>query len=152
MTTRATSKSRARKQLENIYGGSLSLGALIASIRKGEGWSLAEMAKRLKVTRAHIAAIERGSLWLRRPPPNTPRSWVTARSSSFGSPFRMRSIAPGFRTKWKSVFPPSKRSLFVRANYGQRWWALRQALVASPGVIVRPSPMSEADFRRARAL
>ena len=60
MTTRATSKSRARKQLENIYGGSLSLGALIASIRKGEGWSLAEMAKRLKVTRAHVAAIEHG--------------------------------------------------------------------------------------------
>lgn len=32
----------------------------MAAIREGEGWSLAEMAKRLKVTRAHVAAIERG--------------------------------------------------------------------------------------------
>ncbi len=60
MTTSGRSKSRARKQLEKIHGGPLSLGALLASIRKGEGWSLADMAERLKVTRAHVAAIEHG--------------------------------------------------------------------------------------------
>ncbi len=67
MTTSAKSRSPARKQLEKIYGGPLSLGALIASIREGEGWSLADMAKRLKVTRAHVAAIEHGK-------PVTPQS------------------------------------------------------------------------------
>lgn len=60
MTTRPTIKSRTRRQLERIHGGPLSLGALVASIRVGEGWSLADMAKRLKVTRAHVAAIEHG--------------------------------------------------------------------------------------------
>lgn len=48
--------------MESIHGGPLTLAALVASIRKGEGWSLAEMAKRLKVTRGHVAAIEHGKL------------------------------------------------------------------------------------------
>ncbi|MFN0061580.1 MAG: helix-turn-helix domain-containing protein [Myxococcaceae bacterium] len=65
MTTKP--KSRAIRQLEKVHGGPLSLGAFIASIREGEGWSLAEMAKKLKVTRAHIAAIEHGK-------PVTPQS------------------------------------------------------------------------------
>ena len=60
MTTDARVKSRARRQLEKLNRGPLSLGELVASIRQGEGWSLAEMAKRLKVTRAHVAAIEHG--------------------------------------------------------------------------------------------
>lgn len=60
MTTRAPHKSRARRQLEKIHGGPLTLGALVESIRLGEGWSLADMAKRLRVTRAHVAAIEHG--------------------------------------------------------------------------------------------
>jgi transcriptional regulator with XRE-family HTH domain len=59
MTTSARS-SHARGQLEKLHHGPLTLGSLIASIRHGEGWSLAEMAKKLKVTRAHVAAIERG--------------------------------------------------------------------------------------------
>jgi transcriptional regulator with XRE-family HTH domain len=49
-----------RRQLEKLHGGPLTLGSLIASIRQGEEWSLAEMAKKLKVTRAHVAAIEHG--------------------------------------------------------------------------------------------
>jgi transcriptional regulator with XRE-family HTH domain len=60
MTTSAKSRSSARRTLEQIHGGPLSLGDLVASIREGEGWSLAEMAKRLNVTRAHVAAIEHG--------------------------------------------------------------------------------------------
>jgi transcriptional regulator with XRE-family HTH domain len=60
MITSATSKSHTRSQLEKLHHGPLTLGSLIASIRQGEGWSLAEMAKKLKVTRAHVAAIEHG--------------------------------------------------------------------------------------------
>ena len=60
MTISAALKSRTRRQLEKLNGGPLSLGDLVASIREGEGWSLAEMAKRLKVTRAHVAAVEHG--------------------------------------------------------------------------------------------
>jgi len=43
-TTSATSKSRARQQLETIYGGTLSLGALIASTdqRPARGEQLAQ--------------------------------------------------------------------------------------------------------------
>jgi transcriptional regulator with XRE-family HTH domain len=60
MTTSGRSKGAARAQLEKLNRGPLSLGDLVASIRQGEGWSLADMAKRLKVTRAHVAAIEHG--------------------------------------------------------------------------------------------
>ena len=33
---------------------------LVKAIREGEAWSLADMGQRLKVTRAHVAAIENG--------------------------------------------------------------------------------------------
>jgi transcriptional regulator with XRE-family HTH domain len=33
---------------------------LVRAIRVGEGWSLANMAAKLGVTRAHVAAMERG--------------------------------------------------------------------------------------------
>ena len=60
MTTDAKVKICSRRQLEKLNRGPLSLRDLVASIRQGEGWSLAEMAKRLKVTRAHVGAIEHG--------------------------------------------------------------------------------------------
>jgi transcriptional regulator with XRE-family HTH domain len=46
--------------LEQLSGGPLTLGKLVRAIREGEEWSLADMAGRLRVTRAHVAAIERG--------------------------------------------------------------------------------------------
>jgi transcriptional regulator with XRE-family HTH domain len=59
-----TTKKRraAQKQLEALAGGPLTLAMLVRAIREGEGWSLADMAIKLGVTRAHIAAIERGKV------------------------------------------------------------------------------------------
>jgi transcriptional regulator with XRE-family HTH domain len=39
---------------------SLSLGALLAAIREGEGWSQAHMGEVLGVSRAHVCDIEKG--------------------------------------------------------------------------------------------
>ena len=60
MITKARHSRRTVRQLEALQRGPLTLRALMAAIRDGEEWSLAEMAKRLKVSRAHVAAIERG--------------------------------------------------------------------------------------------
>ena len=60
MTTRKRGSSL--KQLEKLAGGTLTLARFIRAIREGEEWSLADMAAKLRVTRAHIAAIERGKL------------------------------------------------------------------------------------------
>ena len=60
MTTKAKHTGSARRKLETIHGGPLTLKALMSAIREGEAWSLAEMAKRLGVSRGHVAAIERG--------------------------------------------------------------------------------------------
>jgi transcriptional regulator with XRE-family HTH domain len=38
----------------------LSLGALLAAIREGEGWSQAHMGELLGVSRAHVCDIEKG--------------------------------------------------------------------------------------------
>jgi transcriptional regulator with XRE-family HTH domain len=57
MTTR---RVPARKFLEQLIGRPLTLAMFIKAIREGEDWSLADMANRLRVTRAHVAAIERG--------------------------------------------------------------------------------------------
>ncbi len=53
-------KNRTRRQLELLAGGSLTLGKLAKAIREAEGWSLADMGRKLRVTRAHVAAIELG--------------------------------------------------------------------------------------------
>jgi plasmid maintenance system antidote protein VapI len=58
MTTRR--RTPARKILEDLAGGPLTLAMFVRAIREGEGWSLADMAAKLGVTRAHVAAIERG--------------------------------------------------------------------------------------------
>ncbi len=60
MTTRRGRRSSARRFLEQIRGEPLSLGALLASIREGEGWSQARMGEMLGVSRAHICDIEKG--------------------------------------------------------------------------------------------
>jgi transcriptional regulator with XRE-family HTH domain len=53
-------RSTARKQLEALAGGPLTLAKLVRAIREGEEWSLAGMGRKLGVTRAHVAAIEHG--------------------------------------------------------------------------------------------
>jgi hypothetical protein len=58
MTTR--NRRDALAILEQLSRGPLTLGKLVRAIREGEEWSLAAMAGRLRVTRAHVAAIERG--------------------------------------------------------------------------------------------
>lgn len=59
MTTRQ-GKSVTRMLLEKHAGGPLNLGMLVRAIREGEDYSLAEMGSKLRVTRAHVAAIEKG--------------------------------------------------------------------------------------------
>lgn len=58
MTTKR--RTTAGKQLEALAGGPLTLAMLVRAIREGEEWSLADMAAKLRVTRAHVAAIEHG--------------------------------------------------------------------------------------------
>ena len=60
MTTRRAHRSDARKFLEELRGEPLSLGALLAAIREGEGWSQAHMGEVLGVSRAHVCDIEKG--------------------------------------------------------------------------------------------
>ncbi len=55
-----TKRSSVRKLMEEIVGGPLTLAMSVRAIRETEGWSLADMADKLGVTRAHVAAIERG--------------------------------------------------------------------------------------------
>ncbi len=59
MTTRKK-KSAARRRLEDLAGGPLTLGMLIKAVREGEGWSLAEMAEQLDVTRGYVSNMEKG--------------------------------------------------------------------------------------------
>lgn len=58
MTTRK--RSNTIKLLEKLTGGPLTLAMFVRAIREGEAWSLADMGDKLGVTRAHVAAIERG--------------------------------------------------------------------------------------------
>jgi transcriptional regulator with XRE-family HTH domain len=53
-------KSTARTVLERHAGGALTLGTLVRAIREGEGWSLADAARKLNVTRAFLGNIENG--------------------------------------------------------------------------------------------
>ncbi len=55
-----TRKSSARRLMEEIVGGPLTLAMCVRAIRETEEWSLADMAEKLGVTRGHVAAIERG--------------------------------------------------------------------------------------------
>lgn len=58
MTTRK--KSRAVSLLEDLAGGPLTLGGLLAAIREGEELSQAELAERLGISRSHLCDIEKG--------------------------------------------------------------------------------------------
>src|SRR5271157_1566614 len=56
MTTKALP---ARKFLEGL-GARYTLGAFLFAIREGEGWSLAEMGKKIRLRRTHVWDIEQG--------------------------------------------------------------------------------------------
>lgn len=58
MTTKA--KSDARRFLESLRGGALTFGRMIASIRLADEIQQAELARRMKISRAHLCDIENG--------------------------------------------------------------------------------------------
>src|SRR5258708_4617214 len=55
-----SAKSNARKFLETLRGGPLSFGRMIESIRITDEVSQAELARRMKMSRAHLCDIEKG--------------------------------------------------------------------------------------------
>lgn len=59
MTTKNL-KSEAMHLLEDLNGGAISFGQMLEAIRKTEEISQADLARRLKVTRAFICNIENG--------------------------------------------------------------------------------------------
>ena len=58
MTTRA--KSAARKFLEELSGGPLTLAMAVKATREGEGLSQVDFARRLGVTRSYLCDLEKG--------------------------------------------------------------------------------------------
>ena len=60
MTTSKAKHARARKFLQNLAGGPLTLGSLLSAIREGEGMTQAEFADKLGVSRSHLCDIEKG--------------------------------------------------------------------------------------------
>ncbi|MFH1018899.1 MAG: helix-turn-helix transcriptional regulator [Pseudomonadota bacterium] len=58
MTTK--SKSEAKRFLESVRGGPLTFGRMLESIRKADGLSQAELARKLRISRAHLCDIEKG--------------------------------------------------------------------------------------------
>jgi transcriptional regulator with XRE-family HTH domain len=57
--TKAT-KSAAITLLEQIAGGPLSLGKAVESVRKSEGLSQDECARKLGVSKSHLCDVEKG--------------------------------------------------------------------------------------------
>ncbi|MGD0694069.1 MAG: helix-turn-helix transcriptional regulator [Terriglobia bacterium] len=58
MTTKA--KSDARRFLESVRGGPLTFGGMISSIRLADGVQQVELARKMKISRAHLCDIEHG--------------------------------------------------------------------------------------------
>jgi len=48
------------KLLEKLSGGPLSFGRAMASVRKSEGWSQEEYAKKLGISKSHLCDVEKG--------------------------------------------------------------------------------------------
>lgn len=72
---RMKTKSAAVLLLEDLAGGTLTLGRLLSSIRIGEGASQTEFAKILGISKAHLCDVEkdrrsvspiRASLWAKK--------------------------------------------------------------------------------------
>lgn len=51
--------------LDEICGGPLTFGNLLESFRRCENWSQSDLARRMKVTRSYINAIEKGKARVR---------------------------------------------------------------------------------------
>ena len=47
-------------KMEKIIGGPLTFARLMSSFRLCEGWSMAEMAEKLGVSRSHVNDVEKG--------------------------------------------------------------------------------------------
>ncbi|MFM8411275.1 MAG: helix-turn-helix domain-containing protein [Alphaproteobacteria bacterium] len=60
MRRSATAKSSAITLLERISGGPLRLGDAVASVRRSEGLSQDECARRLRVSKSHLCDVEKG--------------------------------------------------------------------------------------------
>jgi len=62
ITKKAKGKSRrgASKYLETLMGGPLTLGAALSGLRESDERSLADYARVLSVSRAHLCDIEQG--------------------------------------------------------------------------------------------
>ena len=52
--------SRARRYLAELRGGALSFGQMIESLREADGVSQADLARKLKISRAQLCDIEKG--------------------------------------------------------------------------------------------
>ena len=55
-----TGKSEAASFLDNLIGEPLTFGSMIENIRETDGYSLADLSKKLGVARGHICDIEKG--------------------------------------------------------------------------------------------
>lgn len=53
-------KSEAKSFLDAVRGGPLSFGRMIESIRRADEVTQAELARRMKISRAHLCDIEKG--------------------------------------------------------------------------------------------
>lgn len=60
MTIKSTITKKTLAILEDITGGSLSLGDLIKSIRLSDELTQVEFAKKLRISKQHLCDIERG--------------------------------------------------------------------------------------------
>lgn len=56
----STKKSDAKKFLESLRGGPLSFGQMIESLRQADEISQIALAKKMKISRAHLCDIEKG--------------------------------------------------------------------------------------------
>lgn len=55
-----TKKSSAIRALEKIRGGRLTFGSMIESIRKADEISQVELARKMKISKAHLCDLEKG--------------------------------------------------------------------------------------------
>jgi|SoiMethySBSTD1v2_1073268.scaffolds.fasta_scaffold1356639_2 transcriptional regulator with XRE-family HTH domain len=59
-TNRRNTNTEAMKFLEALRGGPLSVGQMIESVRRTDDISQVELARRMKISRAHLCDIEKG--------------------------------------------------------------------------------------------
>lgn len=55
-----TKKSNAKKYLESLRGGPLTFGGMVESLREADEISQTALAKKMRISRAHLCDIEKG--------------------------------------------------------------------------------------------